>query len=153
MNRLLVAVDGAKGSQACVAACSHLFTGRSRPAVVLLHVIQYGGPSTADGLANDAELAELRETMEGSPQLEALKAKAKATLATSRTLLEEHGFHDLRTAIKIGRPAEEIVRAATEYTADLIVIGNTRGLIDRLMLGDVARQVASAATVPVLLAR
>ncbi len=48
---------------------------------------------------------------------------------------------------------EEIVGAATEYGADLIVIGNTRGLIEKLMFGDVVQKVASAATVPVLLVR
>jgi nucleotide-binding universal stress UspA family protein len=153
MNCVLVAVDGAKGSRACVAACARLFADRPPPAVILLHVMQYGGPTAVDGLISDAELAELRETLEGSPQLEALKAKAEATLAAPRTLLEGHGFGDLRTVIKIGRPAEEIVRAATEYGADLIVIGNTRGPIDKLMLGDVAQKVASAATVPVLLTR
>lgn len=153
MNCVLVAVDGAKGSRACVAACARLFAGRPPPAVILLHVMQYGGPTAVDGLTSDAELSELRETLEGSPQLEALKAKAEATLATPRTFLEERGFRDLRTAIKIGRPAEEIVRAATEYGADLIVIGNTRGLIDKLMLGDVAQKVASTASVPVLLTR
>ena len=153
MKCVLIAVGGAKGSLACVTACARLFADRPPPAVILLHAMQYGGPTAADGLAIDAELAELRETIEGSPQMEALKAKAEATLATPRTFLEEHGFRDLRTVIKIGRPAEEIVRAATEYAADLIVIGNTRGLIDKLMLGDVAQQVANAATVPVLLAR
>ena len=55
--------------------------------------------------------------------------------------------------ILIGRPAEEIVRAAAEYEVDLIVIGNTRGPIDKLILGDVAHRVASTAPVPVLLAR
>ena len=55
--------------------------------------------------------------------------------------------------IRIGRPAEEILAGAAEYGAELIVIGNTRSLIDKLMLGNVAQQVAKAATVPVLLAR
>ena len=82
MNCVLVAVDGAKGSRACVAACARLFADRPPPAVILLHVMQYGGPTAVDGLTIDAELAELRETLEGSPQLEALKAKAEATLAT-----------------------------------------------------------------------
>ena len=52
--------------------------------MILLHVLQYGGPAAADGLTSDAELAELRETLEGTPQLEALKAKAEATFATPR---------------------------------------------------------------------
>ena len=153
MDCVLVAVDGTKGSRACVALCAHLFAGRSPPAVILLHVMQYGGPTAVDGLSNDAELAELRDALEGSPQLEALKAKAEAMLASPRAFLAERGFRDLRTVIKSGRPAEEILRGAVEFGAELIVVGNTRSLIDRLMLGDVAHQVASGATVPVVLAR
>jgi nucleotide-binding universal stress UspA family protein len=153
MNRVLVAVDGAKGSRACIEACVRLFAGRPPPTVILLHVLRYGGPSAVDGMSNDAELAELRQALEGSPQLEALKAKAEATLAAPRASFEEHGFRDLHTVIKSGRPAEEILNGAVEYAAELIVIGNTRSLIDKLMLGDVAQQVANGATVPVLLAR
>jgi len=153
MERVLVAVDGTKGSRACVEACVHLFAGKTAPAVILLHVMQYGGPTAVDGLSNDAELAELREALEGSPQLEELKAKADAILAAPRAFLAERGFRDVRTAIKSGRAAEEILKGAVEYGAELIVVGNTRNLIAKLMLGDVAQQVANRAAVPVLLAR
>jgi nucleotide-binding universal stress UspA family protein len=153
MKRVLIAVGGAKGSLACVTACAHLFADRPPPAVILLHVMQYGGPAAADGVTSDAELAELHETLEGSPQLEALEAKAEGTFATPRQYLKKHGFRDLHTAIRIGRPAEEILAAAAEYKSELIVIGNTRSLIDKLMLGNVAQHVANAATVPVLLVR
>lgn len=153
MNCVLVAVDGTKGSWACIMACERMFAGRSPPAVILLHVMQYGGPTAVDGLSNDAELAELREALEGTPQLEALKVKAEAAFAAPREFLSERGFRDVRTVIKSGRPAEEILRAAAEYGAELVVVGNTRSLIAKLMLGDVAQQVANRAAVPVLLAR
>jgi nucleotide-binding universal stress UspA family protein len=153
VNNVLVAVDSSKGSRACVAVCARLFADRPPTIVILVHVVQYGGPAAVDGLTSDAELSELRETLEGTPQLEALTAKAEAMIATHRTFLEEHGFRDLRTVIKTGRTADEILRAAAEYRAELIIIGNTRSLINKLMLGDVTKQVASAATVPVLLAR
>lgn len=121
--------------------------------MTLLHVIQYGGPTAVDGLSNDAELAELREALEGSQQLEGLTAKAEAILAAPRAFLAERGFRDVRTLIKSGRPAEEILKGAAECGAELIVIGNTRSLIAKLMLGDVAQQVANGAALPVLLAR
>ncbi len=153
MNRVLVAVDGSKGSRACIETCVRLFAGRPPPSVILLHVLGYGGPSAVDGMSNDAELAELREAMEGSPQLEARMAKAEVMFAAPRAYLEEHGFGDLYAVIKSGRAADEIVNAAIEHGAELIVVGNTRSLINKLMLGDVAHQVAKKATVPVLLAR
>jgi nucleotide-binding universal stress UspA family protein len=153
VKHVLVAVGGPKGSLACVEACARLFADRPPPSVILLCVMQYGGPAAADGAIIDAELAELRETLEGSPQLEELEAKAAERFAIPRKFLEDHGFRDLRTVIRIGRPADEIVAGAAEYGADLIVIGNTRGLLDKLLLGNVTQQVAKAATVPVLLAR
>lgn len=153
MNCVLVAVDGTKGSRACIEACVRLFAGRSPLAVILLHVMQYGGPTAVDGLSNDAELVELREALEGSSQLEGLKAKAEAILAAPREFLAQHGFSDVRTVIKSGRPAEEIIKGAAEFGAQLIVVGNTRNLIAKLMLGDVAQQVANRSAVPVLLAR
>ena len=72
---------------------------------------------------------------------------------TPRMFLQEHGFGDVRTVIKFGRPAGRRSCAAAEYGVDLIVIGNTRGPIDKLILGDVAQRVAGTAAVPVLLAR
>ena len=153
MDRVLIAVDSAKGSRACIDALVSVFAGRPPPTVILLHVLCYGGPSAVDGMSNDAELAELGEALEGTPQLEVLEAKAEVRLAAARALFKEHGFVDLRTVVKRGRPAEEILNGATEYGAQLIAIGNTRGLIDKLMRGDVAHQVAKEAAVPVLLAR
>lgn len=153
MKRVLIAVDGSKGSQACIEACVRLFAGRPPPTVILLHVLGFGGPAAVDGMSNDAELAELREAMEGSPELEARKAKAEAMFAAARAHFEEHGYRDLHTVIKSGRAADEIVNAAAEHGAELIVVGNTRSLINKLMLGDVAHQVAKKAAVPVLLAR
>lgn len=153
MKCVLVAVDGSKGSWACIMACERLFSGRPAPAVVLLNVMQYGGPTAVDGLSSDAELAELREAMEGTSELDALKAKAEASFTGPRAFLSEHGFGDVRTVIKSGRAADEILNGAAECGAELIVIGNTRSLLARLMLGDVAQQVAKGAAVPVLLAR
>ena len=153
MKRVLVAVGGAKGSLACVTACASLFADRPPPAVLLLTVVQYGGPAAADGVINDAELAELRETLEGTDILEELKAKAEAGFAHPRKFLEDHGFRDVRGVVRIGRPADEIVAGAAEHGAEMIVIGNTRSLLDKLLLGNVTQQVAKAATVPVLLVR
>ena len=45
------------------------------------------------------------------------------------------------------------VDAAKEEGVELIIIGNTRGAVARLMMGDVVKAVVSRAEVPVLLAR
>ena len=56
--------------------------------------------------------------------------------------------------VRIGRPAEEIVTAATELRCDLIVL-STHGLtgLDRYLIGSVADRVARLAPCPVFLMR
>ena len=153
MTRVLLPVYGAKGRRSWIGPSVRLFLACTPPAVILLPLLVYGGPSAVDGMSSDAELAELRDAIEGTPEQEARKAKAEAMFAAPRAFFEEHGYRDVHTVIRSGRAADEIVNAAVEHGAELIVVGNTRSLIDRLMLGDVAHQVAKGAAVPVLLAR
>ncbi len=56
--------------------------------------------------------------------------------------------------VRVGTPAAEIVDAATEWHADLIVIGSHgRGGVSRLLLGSVAEGVMRHAPCPVLVVR
>jgi nucleotide-binding universal stress UspA family protein len=56
--------------------------------------------------------------------------------------------------IQVGKPATEIVKAAQEWPADLIVIGSHgRGGVQRLLLGSVADGVMRHAKCPVLVVR
>lgn len=56
--------------------------------------------------------------------------------------------------IQVGKPAAEIVKAAKEWPADLIVIGSHgRGGVERLFLGSVAEAVMRHAACPVLVVR
>jgi len=53
-----------------------------------------------------------------------------------------------------GVPAEEIVKAAEEWSADLVVIGSHgRGALGRVLLGSVAESVMRHAPCPVLVVR
>ena len=56
--------------------------------------------------------------------------------------------------IHVGKPAAEIVKAAKDWPADLIVIGSHgRGGVQRLLLGSVAEAVMRHAACPVLVVR
>jgi nucleotide-binding universal stress UspA family protein len=56
--------------------------------------------------------------------------------------------------VQVGKPAHEIVKAAREWPADLIVIASHgRGGISRLLLGSVAEGVIRHAPCPVLVVR
>ncbi len=56
--------------------------------------------------------------------------------------------------IHVGKPATEIIKAAKECPADLIVIGSHgRGGVERLLLGSVAEAMMRHAACPVLVVR
>jgi nucleotide-binding universal stress UspA family protein len=73
-----------------------------------------------------------------------------------RAFADEHVGHNVAADLeaRIGRPAEEIVAAATESKCDLIVL-STHGHtgLDRYLIGSVADRVARLAPCPVLLMR
>jgi nucleotide-binding universal stress UspA family protein len=61
------------------------------------------------------------------------------------------GQLDVRTVVRTGEPAEEILRYAEETGADLMIVGtHGRELIGRLLLGSVAEAMLRRAPCPVL---
>ena len=73
-----------------------------------------------------------------------------------RALAEKILPRDLEATleVRIGRPAEEIIAAATESKSELIVMStHGRSGLDRLLIGSVADRVARLAPCPVLLMR
>jgi nucleotide-binding universal stress UspA family protein len=79
-----------------------------------------------------------------------LTFQAEAYLERVRAYLEAQGL-EVNTAVCIGEPAREILDVAARQQVDLIVINSRGGGGSPLpFLGSVAKKVASAATVPVL---
>ncbi len=71
--------------------------------------------------------------------------------------IEEHAKKEgveFEALVKEGVPAEEIVKAASEIKADLIVMGTSgRTGIDKFLLGSVAEKVIRTAPCPVMVVR
>lgn len=154
MKTILLAVDMSKGSSACVETCARIFSAMPPESVILLHVEQVGGgPTLMHDRLSDAEIETLQEEMQGTEALETMQETARTILATHRKALEQRGFRGIKTLAKTGHVAEEILKTARELGAELIIIGNTRRLLAKLMMGDVTKEVAHHAEVPVLLAR
>jgi nucleotide-binding universal stress UspA family protein len=154
MNTILLPVDASKGSDACVDFFVRLFAAKPPQAVILLHVEQVGGgPTLMHDRISDAELETLREELEGTEALEAMQEVSRTILARHRKKLRQHGFRSVVALGRTGHVAEEILKAAREERAELIIIGNTRTRLGKLMMGDVAKEVANHAEVPVLLAK
>ncbi len=154
MRKVLLAVSSSKGSDAGVKACARIFSAAPPELVVLLHVQQLGGgPTVGHERMSDAEIETLKEELGRTDGLEKLQEKSRAILAHHKKKLQQRGIRSISTIVRTGHVAEEILETAREEKVELIIIGNTRGLVAKLMMGDVAKAVASEAGVPVLLAR
>lgn len=154
MRKVLVAVDAAKGSDACVKACAEIFSRAPPKTVIVLHVQQPGGgPTVMHERMSDAEFETLKDELDRTGALQLLQVKSNAIVASHRKKLQRRGIRAIKTIVRTGHVAEEILNTAKEEGVGLIIIGNTRGAVARLMMGDVVKAVVSGAEVPVLLAR
>jgi len=153
MKRILIAVDDSKGAKACIAAYIRSFSAQDPESVILVHVQQFGGNTFMHDRMSDAEISDLQKDLAGTETQEALDRKSNAILEFHKKSLEESGIHGIRTIVRSGHVAEEIVKAAKEEGADMIIIGNTRSLIDKLIMGDVTKEVSRKTETPVLLAK
>jgi nucleotide-binding universal stress UspA family protein len=70
-----------------------------------------------------------------------------------RKALEDGGLTGIKTVIRKGHPAEEILATAKEEGVDLIVIGSRSSRATHLFMGSVSREVANNSEVPVLLVK
>ena len=143
-ERILVPVDGSAPSQRGLdeaVAQAAKFGSKLR----LVHVLDESALAMSNDLAMNvgALIAMLRE---GGEQV---LAKA-AERARSRGIEADAVLHDTFS----GRICDLVIREATEWKADLIVIGtHGRRGAGRLLLGSDAEQILRLAPVPVLLVR
>ena len=137
--RILVGVDG---SEAATIAC-HFVASRAWPVGAAVELIAaYERPIDLTGLAPSAVQSTGDEIEALAIMLEDLAAPVRAAgLRVERSVVE-------------GRPADVLIRRASEAFADLIVIGN-RGLgpITSAVIGSVSAHLVDHAPCPVLVAR
>lgn len=75
---------------------------------------------------------------------------AETHLADIKARLEKDGVSPT-TVVRFGRPAEEIVAAAHELSADLVIMGtHGRTGLEHFLVGSVAERVVRTAKLPVL---
>jgi nucleotide-binding universal stress UspA family protein len=152
-KKILIPVDDSKGARACVATCARFFSDASPEAVILLHVRQLGGTTLAHDRISDAELSTVQEDLQGTEVEGELERGSKTILDSHKAFLEKSGMTRIKTMSRSGHVADTILETAKAEGADLIIIGNTRSLLDKIFMGDVSKEVVNHATVPVLLAK
>jgi nucleotide-binding universal stress UspA family protein len=152
MKRVLIPVDGTKGTKDIFAVCNNIV----RPAeeVILLHVEALGGKTLMVDMLSDAELGTLKEAIEETPYKERLDERAHKILEHYKAKAVAAGAQNVRTIVRAGVPAREILRVAEEEQVDLIVMGsNATSGLDRLISGSTTKDVESGSRVPVLVAK
>jgi nucleotide-binding universal stress UspA family protein len=96
---------------------------------------------------------EIAEDVETEAIIEQGQVHFERQIAALRAGTGDAGVR-LQTAIRVGHPAEQIIAAADEWQADLIVTGHRgQGLFERWLLGSVSRLVIAYARCAVLVIR
>jgi nucleotide-binding universal stress UspA family protein len=154
MKRILIAVDDTKGTQNAFSACTAFCSCMRPEAIILVYVEKLEGRSLMDDqLLSVSEMKTLKEVLDGTEYQEALDKKAKAVVGYYKKALEDKGLSGIKTVIRKGHPAEEILAAAKEEKADLIVVGARGRRTTHLFMGSVSREVANSSEVPVLIVK
>jgi multicomponent Na+:H+ antiporter subunit G len=137
--RLLIAVDGSPAAQVALRLAAAL----SLPPGASIRLV-----AVAEG-----ELQPLASFEGGRQPTQSEEAELTALLETAAALLEGPG-RSVDLVVRHGSPAEAIIREASEFRADLVVMGS-RGLgrVRSLLVGSVAQGVLDGAPCPVLVAR
>jgi len=153
MKRILVAVDDTKGSKSAVATFTNCIMDFKPLEVVLVHVEKIEGRSLMDEMLGEPEMATLREAVRDTDLKLLLDRKAERIFAVYRAAFAEAGCKSIRTVVRSGHPAEEILAAAAAEGADMIVVGARSTRSTHRFMGSVSREVTEHAEIPVLVVR
>lgn len=154
MKKMLIAVDETKGTKELFNVCIDMCSCARPETIVLCYVEKLEGRSLMDDtLLSISEMSTLKEVLEGTAYQEALDKKAQAVLNYYKKALEEKGLTAVKTIIRKGHPAEEILKAADDEGVDLIMIGSRGSRTSHLFMGSVSREVVNGARVSVLIVK
>lgn len=153
MKKILIAADDTKGTKKAFAEASYICSCMRPETIVLLYVEKFEGLSLMDESLGDAEMSTLKEVLEGTEFKERLDEKAKKILNYYKKEMEDRGITGVKTVIKGGHPAEEILKAAKEEGVDMIIMGARGKRVSHVFMGSVSREIANRAEVPVLIVK
>jgi len=153
MKKVLIAVDDTKGTKNAFSVCSNLCSCLNPESVSLLYVEKFEGRSLIDEMLGDAELSTLKDVLTGTAYKNALDKKAEKVLTHYKGVLEESGSSNIDTLIREGHPADEILKAAEEIGADMIILGSRGKRVSHTFMGSVSREVVNRSEIPVFVAK
>jgi nucleotide-binding universal stress UspA family protein len=144
---VIVATDGSKQS---LAAAKHLKSFADPEKVTDISVIAVVRPLAAVAFADDLSPVDKRKA---DHEAGGFRAAAESAVATIATVFEGWG-PKVHQRIRSGSPANEIIKAAGQLGAGLVVVASGgRGLSDVVLVGSTAQRVQHYAPCPVLVVR
>ncbi len=153
MKKILIAVDDTKGTKNMFNLCSNMCNCMRPEAVILCYVEKFEGRSLMDEMLGDAELSTLKDVLSGTEYKEALDQKAQKILDYYKNLLSKSGTSTIKTVIKEGHPADEILKTAEEEKVDMIMLGSRGNRVSHIFMGSVSREVVNRSDIPVFVAK
>ena len=144
---VIVATDGSKQS---LAAAKHLKSFADPSKVTDISVIAVVRPLAAVAFADDLSPVDKRKA---DHEAGGFRAAAESAVATIASVFEGWG-PKVHQRIRSGSPANEIIKAAGQLNAGLVVVASGgRGLSDVVLVGSTAQRVQHYAPCPVLVVR
>ena len=150
MTHVLIATDGSEQSLKAARYLRSLLDPASLEHVSVLAVVR---PLAAVPFASDFGEEQHAAQQAENPDVYSFQRAARD--AVERVAKELRDITpNVDTLVRSGAPADQIIRAADETEADLIVIGGRgKGAVGAILLGSVAYQVLHHAPCPVLVTR
>jgi nucleotide-binding universal stress UspA family protein len=144
---VVVATDGSPQS---LAAARHLMSFADPAKITSIWVVAVLRPLASVAFADEISATEQHEVGEGSGSFREAAQRAVDAVAAA---FDGWG-PKVGKEIRSGSPAAEIIKAATEHGAGLIVVAaGGRGLTDVILVGSTAQRVQHYAPCPVLVVR
>lgn len=153
MEKILIAVDDTKGTKKTFSFCADMCACMKPENVALVYVEKFEGRSLIDEMLGDAEMSTLEDVLKGTEYQQALDEKAEKITGYYKNILEKKGLKSVKTVIRKGHPAEEILKTAAKEKADMIILGARGKRASHLFMGSVSREVANNSDIPVLLVK
>ncbi|HEX8736995.1 MAG TPA: universal stress protein [Pyrinomonadaceae bacterium] len=142
--RILISTDGSEFSRAAVEKSFEIIASPEKTAIKIVSVFEVIEPM------------DISISPEFSQELESSARKKAQEYAEQAAAQVRQRFPDidLTTQVSLGAPDESLIKAAKEWSADLIVIGSHgRGFWGRMLLGSITDSLVHHAPCSVLVVR
>jgi nucleotide-binding universal stress UspA family protein len=152
MKKVLISADNVRGAEEIISSMNNVVT--SPDSIILLHVQQLVGNATMTAMMSYSEIETMKESIKGTEHKEVLDRKAETVLAHYRKVLEDRGLTNIKSIIKAGHPADEILNVAEEEKVDLIIVGcSGKSRIKKFATGCTSRDVERNSKIRVLITK